>query len=442
VNWEALAFTLILTILTAALFGVVPAWKASRPDLNEVVKQSAQTASRAASSNRTTRNLVVIEVALSLIVLVAAGLLIQSMIRLTNAPLGYERDRLLTAEVRLPTSSYPKPEDSVAFWDRLGSKLRSLPGVQGFAFAPSFSFGLGKGLVTIESAGSSLRIVSASDPQSASSGYFRVAGIPLLEGREFSDGDRAQSMQVAIVNEAFAREFLPKGTGLGQRIKLGKPDSKEPWLAIVGIVGNVSRPTLYEGYSQDPCVYRPLRQAPQASLAVLVRAIGDPRAMKLEVGRAVAAVDNNIPVPTVQTVNESFAEFTSEPRFRAELFGVFSLLALMLAAVGIYGVLSQRVSQRTQEIAIRVALGAPRNDVLILIIGEGLRLMLTGIAIGIVCSLVLARFLSSMLYGIGPADPFTFLGLSVLLSSVALIACFIPARRAMRMNPVAALHCE
>jgi putative ABC transport system permease protein len=249
-------------------------------------------------------------------------------------------------------------------------------------------------------------------------------------------------MQVAIVNEAFAREFLPKGTGLGQRIKLGKPDSKEPWLTIVGIVGNVSRPTLYEGYSQDPCVYRPLRQAPQASLAVLVRAIGDPRAMKLEVGRAVAAVDNNIPVPTVQTVNESFAEFTSEPRFRAELFGVFSLLALMLAAVGIYGVLSQRVSQRTQEIAIRVALGAPRNDVLILIIGEGLRLMLTGIAIGIVCSLVLARFLSSMLYGIGPADPFTFLGLSVLLSSVALIACFIPARRAMRMNPVAALHCE
>jgi putative ABC transport system permease protein len=442
VNWEVLAFTFVLAILTGALFGVVPAWKASRVDLNEVLKQSAQTASRAASCHRASRNLVVVEVALSLIVLVAAGLLIQSMIRLTNAPLGYERERLLLADVRLPASSYPKPEDSASFWDRLGSKLGSLPGVQGFAFGPSFSFALGKGLVTIESAGSSSRVVSALNPQPVSGGYFRVAGIPLLEGREFSDEDRAHSMQVAIVNQAFAREFLPKGAVLGQRIKLGKPDSKEPWLTIVGLVGNVSRPTLYEGYSEDPGVYRPLRQAPEASLTVLVRAKGNPRAVELEVGHAVIAVDSNLPVPTVQTVNESLSWFTSEPRFRAELFGVFSVLALMLAAVGIYGVLSQRVSQRTREIAIRVALGAPRNDVLILIIGEGIRLTVVGIAIGIACSLVLARFLSSMLYGIGAADPFTFLSLPVLLLSVALIACFIPARRAMLMNPVAALHCE
>jgi putative ABC transport system permease protein len=192
VNWEVLSFAIIMAVMTGTLFGVVPAWKASRLDLNEVLKQSAQTASRAALSNRTSRNLVVVEVALSLIVLVAAGLLIQSMIRLTNASLGYERDRLLTADVRLPVSSYPKPEDSAKFWDRLGSKLNSLPGVQGFAFAPSFSFGLGKGPVTIESHGSSSLVVSAADPQPVSSGYFRVAGIPLLEGREFSDSDRSE----------------------------------------------------------------------------------------------------------------------------------------------------------------------------------------------------------------------------------------------------------
>jgi putative ABC transport system permease protein len=442
VNGEVLAFTFIVAILTGALFGVVPAWKASRLDLNEVLKQSAQTASRAALSHRTSRNLVVVEVTLSLIVLVAAGLLIQSMIRLTNAPLGYERDRLLTADLRLPVSSYPKPDDAMRFWERLGSKLGSLPGVQGFAFAPSFSFALGKGPVTIESAATSAHVVSASDPQSVSSGYFRIAGIPLLEGREFSDEDRPESMQVAIVNHAFAKEYLAKGAGIGQRIKLGTSDSKEPWLTIVGIAGNVSRPTLFEGYSKDPCVYRPLRQAPQASLAVLVRAIGNPRAIESEVGHAVVAVDNSIPVPTVQTVNESLDWFTSEPRFRAQLFGVFSLLALVLAFVGIYGVLSQRVAQRTQEIGIRVALGAQQGDLLMLIVGEGIRLTLMGIAIGIACSLVLARSLRSMLYAIGATDPFTLLGVSLLLASVAMLACYIPARRAMKMNPVSALRCE
>ena len=278
---------------------------------------------------------------------------------------------------------------AMRFWERLGSKLGSLPGVQGFAFAPSFSFAQGKGQVTVESAATSARVVSASDPQSVSSGYFRIAGIPLLEGREFSDGDRPESMLVAIVNQAFAKQHLAKGAGVGQRVKLGKADSKEPWLTIVGIAGNISRPTLFEGYSEDPSVYRPLRQAPQASLAVLVRTIGNPRAVESEVGHAVVAVDNNIPIPTVQTVNESLDWFTSEPRFRAQLFGVFSLLALLLAFVGIYGVLSQRVAQRTQEIGIRVALGAQQGGLLMLIMGEGIRLTLIGIAIGIASSLIL-----------------------------------------------------
>ena len=442
VNWQVLAFTLILAILTGALFGVVPAWQASRLDLNEVLKQSAQTTSRSALSHRTSRNLVVVEVALSLIVLVAAGLLIQSLVRLARAPLGYQRDRLLTADLRLPASSYSKPEDQMRFWDRLELKLGSLPGVQGVAVAPSLSFDRGTGPVTIESAASASHVVSASDPESVSSGYFLIAGIPLLKGREFSDLDRAESPPVAIVNQAFAKEYFPLGTALGRRIKPGEPGSKQPWLTIVGVAGNVSRPTLFMGYSRKPGIYRPLRQAPDGSLSIFIRTKANPRAVQPEVGRAVVALDNNLPVPTVQTVDESLAWFTSEPRFRAELFSLFSALALLLAAVGIYGVLSQRVAQRTQEIGVRVALGARRGDVLKLIIGEGLRITLLGIAIGIAGSLVLARFLSSMLYGVTSADPLTVAAVSFQLTLVALFACYFPARRAVRLDPLAALRCE
>ena len=442
VNWETLVFTFILAILTCLLFGVVPAWKASRLDLNEVLKQCQPAASRAAANHRTSRNLVVAEMALSLIVLVAAGLLIQSLIRLTTAPLGYERDGLLTADLRLPTSSYPNPEDWMRFWDRLGVKLDSLPGVEGVAFASSLASERGTERVTIAGAGSPSRVVTALQSEPVSGGYFRVAGLPLLQGREFSDVDRSNAMPVAIVNEAFARQYFPKGATLGRRIKLGEPDSKVPWLTIVGIAGDVSRPTLFEGYSQGASVYRPLRQAPEGSIALFVRTTGDTRAVEAEVGRAVAGVDNNVPIPTVQTVKESLSFFLSEPRFRAKLFSLFALLALLLAAVGIYGVLSQRVAQRTQEIGIRVALGARRDDLLKLIIGEGLGLTLVGIAIGIAGSLALGRFLSSMLYGVTSTDPFTVAAVSCLLLLVALIACYLPARRAVRLDPLTALRCE
>ena len=357
--------------------------------------------------------------ALSLIVLVAAGLLIQSMFRLAGAPLGYQRDRLLTADLRLPATSYPKPEDTLRFWDHLQSKLETLPGIEGIAFAPPLYIGRGMGPVSVESGDSVSRVVSVSDPESVSGGYFHVAGIPLLQGREFSDDDRAGSLPVAIVNQAFAKEFLPKETGLGHRVKFGKPDSKQPWLTIVGIVGNVSRPTLFEGYSQRPSVYRPLRQAPNGSLSIFIRITGNPHAIEPEVGRAVESVDGNLPIPTVQTVDEALSWFTEEPKFRAELFGLFSFLALLLAAVGIYGVLSQRVAQRTQEIGIRIALGANHQDVLRMILGEGLKVVFAGVLIGVIGALALTRLLSSMLYGIGTTDPLTFGGVSLLLTAVA-----------------------
>jgi putative ABC transport system permease protein len=441
VNWEVLVFTLVLAIVTSVLFGLVPAWKASRLDLNEVLKQAAPAASRAALSHRTSRNLVVAEIALSLIVLVAAGLLVQSMIRLTTVPLGYKRHGLLTADISLPTSSYSNAADWMRFWDRLGLKLGSLPGVQGVAFAPSLATSYGTGPVTIDEHGSSPRIVSASGPEPVSSTYFHVTGVPLLQGRMFSDLDRSGSIPVAVVNVAFATRFFPNGA-LGQRIKFGKPDAKTPWLTIVGVVGNVSRPTLYMGYSQEPCIYRPLRQNAEAGLAMYVRTTGNPRAAESEIARAVIAVDNNLPVPTVQTVDESLAWYVAEPQFRAELFSVFSALALLLAAVGIYGVLSRRVSERIQEIGVRLALGAQRRDIIRMILGEGLLLVLIGLAIGAAGALGLTRFVRSLLFEIKPTDPATFVAVSLILASVALLACYIPARRAMRVDPMVALRYE
>jgi putative ABC transport system permease protein len=443
VNWEVLVFTIVLTILTSLLFGLVPAWKASRINLNESLKQSSPATLRGATSQRTSRTLVIVEMALSLVVLVAAGLLIESMIRLGNAPLGYVRDHLLTAGIRLPASSYPKTEDWMRYWDRLELKLSSLPGVQAVAFGPSLNYLPGTSPVTIEGRADSLRTASAGDPESVGIRYCQVMGIPLLEGREFTETDRADSTPVAIVNEAFAKEFYPQGSAVGQRIKPGTADANAPWLTIVGVVGNVSRPTLYMGYAQETSIYRPLRQdAAGGELAVFVRTAGDSRARESDLVRAFAEVDRNVPVPIFQTVDESLSTFMAEPKFRAELFAVFAGLALVLASVGIYGVLSQLVAQRTHEIGIRIALGASYQDVLRLVLGEGVKLIVAGIVVGGTAALIFTRLLSSMLYGVGTTDPLTFASVSLLLTAVALLACYIPARRAMRINPLTSLRGE
>jgi putative ABC transport system permease protein len=310
------------------------------------------------------------------------------------------------------------------------------------AFAPSLSMVSGEAPVTIEGAGPSLKVGSAADPEPVSDGYFQVLGIPRLQGRQFSDLDRAESMPVAIVNQAFVARFFPKRDALGQRIKLGDPATKGPWLTIVGVVGNVSHPTLNVAYSQPPSVYRPLRQNPVGDLSVFIRTAGKTRAVESAVASAIAAVDSNLPLPALQTVNDSLSWFTGEPEFRAQLFAVFAGLGLLLAAVGIYGVLSQLVVQRTHEFGIRVALGARREDVLRLILGAGLKLIAVGIAIGIAGALVLTRLLAGMLYDVRATDPFTFVSVSLLLAGVALLACYIPARRATRMDPMVALRWE
>jgi predicted permease len=444
VNWQVLVFTIFLALLTSLIFGLVPAWKASRINAHESLKQSNTGTSRGTMSQKTSRALVVIEMALSVIVLVGAGLLIKSMIHLANAPLGYVRDNLLTADIHLPSSSYPKGEDGLKFWDRLQTKLESMPGVQSVAIGtPRTDYFPGTSAATIDGEGAALRTVTAGSPESVGAGFFHVIGAPLLQGREFTDADGATSIPVAIVNEAFVKEFFPRGSPIGRRIKTGTADAKDPWLTIVGVVGDISRPTLFMRYSKGSAIYRPLRQKPDSrGLAAFVRTAGIDGGLTSRIAHAVTDTDPNVPMPNVQTVDESLAAFLAEPKFRSELFGVFAALALLLAAIGVYAVLSQLVIQRTHEIGIRVALGANRRDVLQLILGEGLKLTLVGIAVGIMGALVLSRLLASMLYGVGTSDLFTFGSVSLLLTTVALLACYLPARRAARMNPLRALRCE
>jgi predicted permease len=444
VNWQVLVFTILLALLTSLIFGLVPAWKASRINVQESLKQSNTGTSHGTMSQKTSRALVVIEMALSMIVLVGAGLLIKSMIHLANAPLGYVRDNMLTADIHLPSSSYPKGEDGLKFWDRLQVKLESTPGVRSVAIGTSpTNYFPGTSTATIEGEGAGLQTVTAGSPESVGAGFFHVIGTPLLQGREFTDADGPTSIPVAIVNEAFVRGFFPRGLAIGRRIKEGTADSKDPWLTIVGVVGNVSRPTLFMRYSQGSAIYRPLRQKPDShGLAAFVRTAGIDGGLTSRIARAFTDTDPNVPMPNVQTVDESLSAFLAEPKFRSELFGVFAALALLLAAVGVYAVLSQLVIQRTHEIGIRVALGANRRDVLRLILGEGLKLTLAGIAVGIIGALILSRLLSSMLYGVGTSDLFTFGSVSLLLAMVALLACYLPARRAARMNPLRALRCE
>jgi predicted permease len=441
VNWHVLSFVAILAVLTGLLFGLFPAWKSSRLDLNGALKESGPTVSRGSFGHRASRILVAAEITLSLVVLAAAALLIESLAHLTNAPLGFERAHLLTADVRLPSASYPKAGDWMRFWNRLGPEIASLPGVKGAAFAPALGAASASNPVTIQGT-LSARLGHSIDEIPVSAGYFHVLGVPVLRGRIFDDRDRKGSMPAAIVNEAFVKEFFPKRDPLGHQIKLGMPGADKPWLTIVGVVGNVRHTTLYMAYAEAPYVYLPLPQDPQPQLSVFVRTAVSPASLERDITRTITMADSNLPRPQVQTLNQWLSWFTAEPRFRAELLGTFAALALLLAGVGIYGVLSQLVTQRTHEIGLRVALGAQKGDVLRMVVGQGFKLTLIGVGAGVIGALGLTRFLSSMLYGVKPADPLTFGAVSLIVIAVALLACYIPARRAAKVDPIVALRHE
>jgi predicted permease len=434
IDWRILLFTAALAVVTGLLFGLFPAWKASCCDLNGLLKKTAQ------SSSRMSRLFVVAQVALSLILLAGAGLLVESLFHLSATPLGFNSQNLLNAPLDFPNKTYATAQQRLNFYDKLDVNIGALPGVKGVAFAPLLGSGDDFLIVEGRYVPPDARVYDISTRPS-SINYFQVMDIPLLRGREFDARDREKSLPVAVVNEALVREYFPNEDPLGKRIRMSDTGD---WLTIVGVVGNVKTFTVFKemGYAVDPSVYLPLKQDGEDSVSILVRTAGNRGLLIPAIRREFSKIDATLPPPDLITMDDQLAQFFTQPRLRTFLLSIFAALALLLCAVGIYGVLAQSVAQRRHEIGIRMAVGAQQCDVLRLVIWQGIALTLIGIVIGIAGSLALARLIVNLLYGVGATDPVTLIAVSILLILVALLACYIPARRAMKVDPMVALRYE
>jgi predicted permease len=440
VDWQVLIFTAGLAILAGFLSGLMPAWKASRIDLNEALKESTRGGTSGALAHRATRLFIIAEVALSLTLLAGAGLLIQSIARLSSVHLGFRTDHLLTAQLSLPDSSYSRQTQLATFFDNLLSRLRTLPGVE--SVAVSAPAGWDRPLSVAGRAAPQSQVGDV-DLELASAGYLATMEIPLLRGRDFAERDREGSQPVVIINEALARKHFPDEDPLGKQIKLGWVETT-PWLTIVGVAGNVKRIGLFNemAYEAAPTAYLPMKQSAGSSMQILLRTSGNAAGLAPALQREVSALDRGVPVPDVKTMERQISESLAHPRFRAILLGSFAGLALLLVAIGIYGMLSESVSHRTREIGTRMALGAERRDVLQMVLKQGLMLMLAGTVIGVAAALSVARFLTGMLYGVKPTDPVTLVAVLLMLGGVVVLASYFPARRAMKVDPMVALRDE
>jgi len=443
-DWHVLVFTALLALASAVFFGLAPAWRATCLDLNQALKPSTESSFGSGSMRRRVSVVIAGEVGLSLVLLAGAGLLIQSLARLVTAPLGFRTDHLLTASVRLPSSRYKAPSDRVQFFERLTEQIGSLPGVQGASISSSFYL---NGSNTLAIAGRAFSRESA--PQNIASetvddNFLEVMGIPLLEGRGFDTRDRGNTQPVAIINQALATKYFPDQDAIGHQIKLGLPDASKPWFTIIGVVRNVKTQTVFEemGYVEPPAVYRPLSQDPAASMSLFVQTSVDPNIMTRPVREKLLILDNEATLGNVETMEERLSQLQSQPRFRTILLTAFAALALILAALGIYGVMLQSVVRRTKEIGVRMALGATRESVVEMILGQALRTVLVGLALGLGATLALARTIAGLLYNVSPRNPAILAVVSAILVSVAILASYLPARRATSIDPVKALRTE
>ena len=444
---SVLAFTVGVSLLTGLVFGLAPAFHASRVDLNEALKEGGRSASEGRARQRMRGLLIVSEVALSLVLLVGAGLLMRSFVRLRDVNPGFDAQNVLTTGLSLAKAKYPgAAEQRIAFNDIL-TRVRALPGVESAALIYPLPFG--------GSSTSNTFVIEGRPPARAedkpaanyrltSADYFKTLAVPATRGRALTERDDERAPLVVVVNESFARRFFAGEDPLGKRILIERGDtdwSHQPAREIVGIVGDVHSEGL--DVAAGPEFYVPYAQAPEAYMDLVVRtSTANVAGMGAGLRDAIRQVDREQYVPTIESLTQLVADSFARRRFDALLTGLFAGVALLLAAVGIFGVVSYSVTQRTHEIGLRMALGAQRGDVLRLVLGQGLRLVLGGIAAGLVASFALTRVLADLLYGIKPTDPLTFAAVSVLLTSVALLACYIPARRATRVDPMVALRYE
>jgi len=446
VSLPVLAFTAGIALVSGVLFGLAPAFQFSSPTIGDSLKQGAR-ASSGRESHRTHNVLVAAEFTLALVVLAGAGLLIRTLAKMEAVSPGFNPDRIVTALVALPDARYSQAVDVTSFFDRLLDRVNGSPGVESSAIALSLPPNL-LGLTNsfhIEGRAETRGQSAPAVPEiPISDAYFRTLGVSLMRGREFTPADRAPSTHVLIINENMARRYFPGEDPVGKRLQTGESNPKADYYTIVGVAGNVK----YEGLAaqDEPAMYVPFSDSGWCpwfvqSMYVVVRG-GTTIAASAALQSAVSSIDKQIPLIRVRTMDELLYDSVADSRFRVLLFVSFAALALVLAATGIYGVVAYSVSQRTQEIAVRMALGAPRASVFGLVLGLALRLAGTGVVIGVCAALALARLMRSVLFGVGPADPVAFAAAASILTLIALSAGYLPARRAMRINPTAALRGE
>jgi putative ABC transport system permease protein len=442
-----LAFTAGVSLCTGLLFGIVPAMRTAKLDLREALNEGSRGSTAGPGQHRLRGALVAMEVALAMLLLVGSGLLLRSFSHLQEVPPGFQPDHLFVADIPLSPTAYAKPQDRYQFFDRLVERAKTLPGVRSAAAASFLPVSGGGSIIHFNITGhppKSPREFVAAGYRTITPNYLETLGVPLLQGRLFTYADNDKSPAVVVINKTMVATFFPNENPLGKRLQLGAlPDQQVPTMEIVGVVGDV-RPGL--GIDPQAEMYLPYRQAdlllPVFQLSVVMRTAGDPSLQTAALRSALAEIDPNQPLVKVRTMEENMATTVAEPRFRAWLIGIFAALALVLSAVGVYGVMSYTVTQRTSEIGVRVTMGAQPRDVFRIIVGEALRLALLGVGVGLVTALALTRLLRGFLFGISAYDPLTFIGVSLLLTIVAAAASYFPARRATLVDPLVALRYE
>jgi len=443
-DWRVLLFSTALGIGSAIIFGLFPAWRGSRIDLNAALKSSDRSAGTGALAQRASQSFVVVQVALSLTLLVSAGLLAESLWKLASTQVGYRTDHLLTAWVNLPAQHYPDLKARSQFADSITHNLSSLPGVQDVTLASDFTPKY-ENVLSVAGDRSPESQASGVAMQDTAANFFSVMRIPLLRGRVFDTRDQKDTQQVAIINDALAKRYFPNSDPIGRAIKLSRSDdASAPWLTIVGVAADVKTDTVFQemGYIEKPSVYRPLTQSAPASLALMVASVGNPLGLLSEIQLHLSSIDGDLKLSGVETMQARQSGVLSAPRFRTVLFGGFALLALVLAIVGLYGVLSQIVVRRTREIAIRMALGADRAHILQSVLRRTFKIVGTGICFGVMGAAMGTHLIRGLLYGVHGENLARFVSASAMMLVVGLVAAWSPARRASSVDPVQALRSE
>lgn len=441
-DWKVLLFTFGVSIVTGVLFGIVPALQTTRSDLHETLKEGGRSGS-AATKQWIRSSLVVVEIALALAVLVGAGLLVKSFLHVQQVNPGFNPQGMLTMQLSLPATKYSEAPQRANFYKQVINEVRSLPGVQSVGAIS---------VLPLSGGGSSgsFRIEGRDIPQgqsmphgarwAATPDYFKTMGIPLIRGRYFEERDTAESLPVTIIDQSLAQKYWPNEDPVGKRISFeGTPD-KRIWREIVGIVGHVKHTDL-EGESRAQ-YYMPHQQRPQAGMALVIRTPNDPNALTGSVRGVIKTADGDLPVFRVRTMDQFVADSMTQRKFALLLICVFACLALLLSAIGLYGVMAYSVTQRTHELGLRMALGAQASDVLKLVVKQGMLLAVVGLGLGVVGAIFLSRLMKTMLFNVSATDPLVFVAIALTLAAVALLACFVPARRATKVDPMVALRYE